>query len=667
LAYHFTKAGNKPKSIEYSLAAGKDALKRFSNAEAIKHFTYVLENTLAPDFLVERTDALEGLGSALVESGLQSQSIRVLEQLYDTAKSDLTRIRALRKAMWAATYQGDLATVQKLAAKAQDCPMVDRLEYARIRLYMATADTFGERRGDALANIELALKVFEEECSLTDVGEALIEAGIIYGKAGRLEESLSAGLRSQALLKDGNDLTKVLVYGHLSYDFLACGLLEQAIEIAAEGIKIGQRIDNPRMAWLYFFSATAHNLLGRLSEATGRASEAGQLLAAAIAQNLRGEQIAKKTDGYYILGAIYFGLSMGFLSVGNMQQAVDYQNRFLKLRDQFGVRIEQLLSDEGLSLSAAFHSAKDQWIEASESYKKLVSARGDSSNCTIFDALWQLSYAKSLFMQKNLPDAQRELMKGQAMMNEITSKFDHTNILLFLLAPSEITVGSEFLIRLDIINLSKAPAAIVRIEGLTASEFEITPLQIGVTTNRDTFNFEESKLGAFKVLPVQLRLRARTVGVFNLIPRVVFINDKGETQLSKSKPAVIHVSSPPLHVGLKDEPKPTQAIPEFKTEAAQRVFNFLLNSFREDYLRGKKLERDSGWRTLMDIVKQGKVSRYSVYGIPSSHGQAIAELEHAGLVEARIFSGERGRGGRILRVRVAYEKESVKLFVKKEN
>jgi predicted ATPase len=120
LAYHFTKAGNKTKSIEYSLVAGKDALKRFSNAEAIKLFTYVLENSESQALLNERNEALEGLGFALVESGLQSQSIRVLEQLYKSAKSDLTRIRALRKAMWAATYQGDLSVVQDLAVKAKD-------------------------------------------------------------------------------------------------------------------------------------------------------------------------------------------------------------------------------------------------------------------------------------------------------------------------------------------------------------------------------------------------------------------------------------------------------------------------------------------------------------------------------------------------------------------
>ena len=62
----------------------------------------------------------------------------------------------------------------------------------------------------------------------------------------------------------------------------------------------------------------------------------------------------------------------------------------------------------------------------------------------------------------------------------------------------------------------------------------------------------------------------------------------------------------------------------------------------------------------MDVVRDGKVSKYSVYGSTSIRGQAIAELERMGIAETRIFAGERGRGGEILKVRVAYDKEAVR-------
>ena len=102
---------------------------------------------------------------------------------------------------------------------------------------------------------------------------------------------------------------------------------------------------------------------------------------------------------------------------------------------------------------------------------------------------------------------------------------------------------------------------------------------------------------------------------------------------------------------------------EFKSTVAKKAFAFLVNAFTEDYVRRKLPQENSGWRTLMDIVKDGHVSQYSVYGSRGHRGLAISELERLGAVEVRIFVGERGRGGEILKIRVAYEKESVKKYL----
>ena len=44
LAYHFAQAGNSEKAVKYSLTAGQEALAKWSDAEAIKHFSYALQN-----------------------------------------------------------------------------------------------------------------------------------------------------------------------------------------------------------------------------------------------------------------------------------------------------------------------------------------------------------------------------------------------------------------------------------------------------------------------------------------------------------------------------------------------------------------------------------------------------------------------------------------------
>jgi hypothetical protein len=103
----------------------------------------------------------------------------------------------------------------------------------------------------------------------------------------------------------------------------------------------------------------------------------------------------------------------------------------------------------------------------------------------------------------------------------------------------------------------------------------------------------------------------------------------------------------------------TQTKFEFKTEAAEKTFDFLIHAFVEDYMKRRIAQEKAGWRSLNEIVEKGNISRYSVYG-KGRGGAAFSELERRGLVEARVFPGERGRGGKIIRVRVCYDKETIK-------
>ena len=62
----------------------------------------------------------------------------------------------------------------------------------------------------------------------------------------------------------------------------------------------------------------------------------------------------------------------------------------------------------------------------------------------------------------------------------------------------------------------------------------------------------------------------------------------------------------------------------------------------------------------MEIVRNTQITKRSVYGEKNYRGRAISELERRGLVEARVFPKERGRGGNILKVRVFYDRDVVK-------
>jgi hypothetical protein len=66
-------------------------------------------------------------------------------------------------------------------------------------------------------------------------------------------------------------------------------------------------------------------------------------------------------------------------------------------------------------------------------------------------------------------------------------------------------------------------------------------------------------------------------------------------------------------------------------------------------------------------MKTGKVPRSSVYKAGGGQGAAIIELQKLGLVEGKTVSGERGRGGNILKLRICYDKEDVKRYIQERS
>ena len=204
-------------------------------------------------------------------------------------------------------------------------------------------------------------------------------------------------------------------------------------------------------------------------------------------------------------------------------------------------------------------------------------------------------------------------------------------------------------IRLDLVNVAKESGLLVRVDGLIPPSFEVTstPSQYGIEDG--SLNMRGRKIEPLKVETGKLSLRATEPGVLNLSPQVIYVDELGKFRTSKVEPVAITVH-------------PKLAF-EFKTGAAQRVFEFLTSSFVEDYMRRRMSLEKSGWRTLMEIVKHGEVSKSSVYGGGGRRGRVISELERRGLVEERVFTGERGRGGRIVKMRICYEKETIKRHV----
>jgi tetratricopeptide (TPR) repeat protein len=102
---------------------------------------------------------------------------------------------------------------------------------------------------------------------------------------------------------------------------------------------------------------------------------------------------------------------------------------------------------------------------------------------------------------------------------------------------------------------------------------------------------------------------------------------------------------------------------EFKSQKAKLLFDGLVKSFTDDYMVKRRYFEQAGWRTFSELSTVTKIPRASLYGERGNYGAVMKELLARGLVEMRVFTGERGRGGEVTRARIAYDKEPVKRYV----
>ena len=137
---------------------------------------------------------------------------------------------------------------------------------------------------------------------------------------------------------------------------------------------------------------------------------------------------------------------------------------------------------------------------------------------------------------------------------------------------------------------------------------------------------------------------------------------EGEMTVEYAESLLRHEAAKPEETFPKG--RETESDIEKGTELAD-VFNYLVGSFVEDYAMNRLPAERSGWRSRGLIIESTSASKSSLYGAKGKYGPLMGELMSRGLVETCFFPGERGRGGEIVRLRIAYEKASIKALVEK--
>lgn len=646
VAYHFVHAANKAKAIEYSLRAGKDALSRFSNVEAINHFSYVIESTANDgEFINERESALEGLGDAYTASCMYAEAIKTFDQLAESEKGSL-RLRALRKAMEAAFIKGDKPVLLlEYAKKAEKLALDDRLEMGRVISNRGRAFAWagrGERKLD-LADYEAALQIFEEENSLADVAEALWR----IGEACLRPEGLGYLLRSRAIFKELNHARKEIVVSRsIGTALIFLSLFPEARQELSNVLRDSENLG------VFDEFARAIGMLGLLDQYEGKYGEA-------LAKVLKALEYIEKTDVNYVRSFDIGALTRLYSKLGDLKRADEYFDKMTKLPPE-------VLSTWNVKLNVdlakgVYFTAKGRWKESNQIFEALPAAYLENSPF-IREYIWALE------KQGRADEAKVQKDKAQKKIEQNKKWLKHANVQLSAMAPRIMLTGEVFEIRLDIVNVSKDLRTLVNVEGLIPSGSKIISMPSFCSIQNSSINMNKRAIGPFQAETIKVSVSCASAGVFDLEPCLYYNTELREHRSDKAKPFTISVQ-----LGSSEEKTKNAELLEvklrFKSEAAEKAFNYLVSVFKRDYLIRKMPIEKSGWRTRMEVAKNAKVTVYGMYGRSGRGGKVAAELANLGVVESRFFLGERGRGGRVLKMRICCGKDLVKrrFYSKKNN
>lgn len=247
-------------------------------------------------------------------------------------------------------------------------------------------------------------------------------------------------------------------------------------------------------------------------------------------------------------------------------------------------------------------------------------------------------------------------------------RFENASVVGNVMVPQpEVDFGSDLPVELEVVNVGRTTATLVKLENLSAEGLALDRQRSPYPVEDDFVHLRGKRLDYLKTHKIQFILKAVHKGSFELRPRVHFVDEKGSYRSYDFDPALIRVRDELAGKSVVPEPiAPGAATPlsvRFENPRAKEVFEHLAKEFLKDYMSRRLYVEKAGWRSLMDLVRELRIPRSSVYGPRGRSGPVLTELERRGLVETRIFPEERGRGGSIMKVRVSYDNDIVRKLI----
>jgi hypothetical protein len=364
------------------------------------------------------------------------------------------------------------------------------------------------------------------------------------------------------------------------------------------------------------------------------------------ANHSRAAQLLENATRFY-LKAGFHNASEYSKATRRLFDACDYLNRTSTEKDEEKKGMLYLAAEKLLKVAVDSYGETGHIAAKEQAMKLLESAREEKEVALTLSGVF---HSQPLGPPSALKMLNRENPIG---VEEFQGAYVKANVMSI---PENPRLGEPLNLRIELANAGMAPAQLLMVEEAFPKGFEVIhkPNEFSIEGNRLILNGR--RLDPLKTQKVDLVLKPWVNGPFAVRPRLSYVDENGNNKFHE--PA-------PLEITVDQESKKPVAFSAPQSPSSP-IMEFLIKAFVEDYMRRRLSVEHAGWRGLLEIVRALKLPRSQLYGdarYGHAFGKPLLKLIKSGVTEFRVFPGERGRGGNIVKVRVAYEKEPVRRLV----
>jgi tetratricopeptide (TPR) repeat protein len=654
LAFHFLRSGNNAKSLEYQIIAGREASKLYAHELACRNFRSALDllprietksayNKLERETLLIRAELLNALG---IEAQFVNSEFQNLGAYWEASSSIYQELGEKRKAANVLTKLGtmyhlmmfDLEKSGHSFEKALSLLQGDdgaESELARVYVWKLYQDVWAGDREKVLAQSREVLEMGQRVQAYDAIAMARSQV-LGIAKLTEFEDSMSYNNHSiQLAFEHGYISEAAICYFHRAcLHNIRKGASRQAVGLFLEALDYSSRTQN-FMLTLFNKAELAYEAYLPLGE-WKKAEELAKQVRESV-QNLPPNSL------FSIIADSVTGQVS--LCKGNLDDAEEYLRRVETKTKGFGI----LQIDAPLYMSLArVYIYKGEYEKAraylSRAYRRSKKRGLININCGpyIQDLFLMIEFALT-YEDSPVTVEDSDFPNVDALFSEISKCCEETNeewAFAYLQKAQGLIEFHRGDLQSSEESLEKSVKAWKKLEwvyelALTTSLLaEVYQSENKISEAIDSY---KKSLGIFEELGAEFEIQ----------------------KVKKSKEAFERLVESYRLTGTSMD-----VLSDVKSRA---IFQYLVKTYILDSIVNKYPNEKCGWRSLRMIEKEARVPGSVLYAKTGGIGDVLKHLLQSKLIESAIFSGERGRGGVITKMRVAYMTNALaKEFVNRE-